>query len=106
MLYLKIAAGLFAAGLLAWAGRTLYMAGYDSARADLLEARDAREIVMAARFVEAVNASEVKRADALAELDKLRRRPPVVITNVQTKTIERNVCRSFDAEFLRLLDAT
>lgn len=87
MLYLKIAAGLFAAVFIAWAGRTLYMAGYDSARAELLEAREARESVIAARFVKAVDASERQRADALAELNELRRRPPVVITDVQTKTL-------------------
>lgn len=106
MLYLKIAAALVVAGLLAWAGRTLYAAGYDSAMADLLEAREAREVQLSARFVQAISASERLRADAIADLNELRSRPPVVITDVQTKIIERNVCRSFDSDFIRLLDDT
>ncbi len=105
-LYLKIAAGLVCAGLLAWASHTLYGAGYDSALADQLKAQQAREVQIAARFVSAVQASERRRLDALAQLDQLRSRPPVVITDVQTEIIERNVCRSFDADFVRLLDGT
>jgi hypothetical protein len=106
MIYFKVAAGLFIAGLLAWAGKTLYDAGYNSAQAELLKARADREVQISARFVRAVNASEAKRAEAISELNELRRRPPVVITDVQTKIIERNVCRSFDREFMRLLDDT
>jgi hypothetical protein len=106
MVYLKIAAALFLAGMLAWAGQTLYAAGYDSALADQLRGQQAREAQIADRFVAAVADSEQRRRAALAELNELRSRPPVVITDVQTEIINRNVCRSFDSEFIGLLDAT
>jgi hypothetical protein len=106
MLYLKIGAALVLSALLAWAGQTLYAAGYDSALADQLKAQQAREVQIAERFTAAVQASEQKRRSALAELNELRSRPPVVITDVQTEIINRNVCRSFDREFIGLLDDT
>jgi hypothetical protein len=104
--YVKTAAALFLAGLLAWAGQTLYAAGYDSALADHLRGQQAREAQIADRFVAAVTDSEQRRRAALAELNELRSRPPVVITDVQTEIINRNVCRSFDRDFIGLLDAT
>jgi len=105
-LYVKIAAALAFAGLIAWAGQTLYAAGYDSAQADLLKAQHEREAQIAERFTAVVLSSERQRRNALDELDRLRSRPPVVITDVQTEIIERNVCRSFDADFVGLLDDT
>lgn len=105
-MYLKIAAALILSALLAWAGQTLYSAGYDSALADQLRAQQAREVQITQRFTQAVQASEQKRRQALDELDEIRSRPPVVITDVQTEIIERNVCRRFDRDFIGLLDAT
>jgi len=104
--YVKTAAALFLAGLLAWAAQTLYAAGYDSALADQLKTQQSREAQIAAKFVQAIAASERQRRDALSQLDQIRSRPPVVITDVQTEIIERNVCRRFDREFIGLLDAT
>lgn len=104
--YIRIAAALTVLGLLAWAGQTLYAAGYDSAQADVLKAQQAREAQIAARFVTAVTESQNKRREALDQLNELRSRPPVVITDVQTEIIERNVCRKFDRDFIGLLDAT
>ncbi len=105
-LYLKVAAGLAGAALLAWAGHTLYGAGYDSALADQLKAQQVREAAVAVKFASAVQSSERRRLEALHDLDQLRSRPPVVTTDVQTKIIERNVCRSFDPKFIGLLDGT
>lgn len=94
----------FGAVVAVWAAA--YSAGYDSARAELLDANEAREAEVAAAYGQAVTEAEGARDTALAELDELRRRPPVVITDVQTKIIELNVCRDFDDEFIGLLDGT
>tara|TARA_R100000541_G_scaffold18689_3_gene28569 strand:+ start:2786 stop:3118 length:333 start_codon:yes stop_codon:yes gene_type:complete len=102
----KLWASLAAAAALAWLGWWLHQTGYDSAMAERLEAQQAREAAIAEKFVQAVSTSERQRREALEQVDQLRRRPPVVITDVQTEIIERNVCRSFDAEFIGLLDAT
>lgn len=102
MSYLRM--GLIAAALLsiAWLGIKVEQSGYNRA----LAAQVKREAEIAKGFVTAIKESEINRAAALDELNKLRSRPPVVITDVQTEIIERNVCKRFDAEFIGLLDAT
>jgi len=105
-LYLKVAAVLSVVGLLTWVGMKIDAGGYNRAIADMSKGQQQREAQIAKGFVQAVSDAERKRSDALDELDKLRSRPPVVITDVQTEIIERNVCRSFDRDFIGLLDAT
>jgi hypothetical protein len=102
MSYLRI--GLIAAALLAttWLGIKIEQSGYNRALASQVK----REAEIAKGFVIAIKESEINRSAALDELNKLRSRPPVVITDVQTEIIERNVCKRFDAEFIGLLDAT
>lgn len=102
----KLWASLALAAAIVWLGAWLHQTGYDAALADQVAVQHKREAQIAEKFVAAVAASERQRVDALREFDKLRSRPPVVITDVQTEIIERNVCRRFDREFIGLLDAT
>ena len=106
MSYFRI--GLIAAASLAiaWLGFKVEQSGYNRALAELQLAQVKRESEIAKGFVTAIKESEINRAAALDELNKLRSRPPVVITDVQTEIIERNVCKRFDSEFIGLLDAT
>lgn len=106
MPYLRM--GLIAAALIAiaWLGIKVEASGYNRALAELQIAQVKREAEIAKGFVTAIKESEINRAAALDELNKLRSRPPVVITDVQTEIIERNVCKRFDSEFISLLDAT
>lgn len=106
MSYLRI--GLIAAALLAiaWLGVKVEQSGYNRAISEMHISQVKRESEIAKGFVTAIKESEINRAAALDELNKLRSRPPVVITDVQTEIIERNVCKRFDADFISLLDAT
>lgn len=106
MSYLRI--GLIATALLAiaWLGIKIEQSGYNRALAELQVEQVKREAEIAKGFVTAIKESEINRAAALDELNKIRSRPPVVITDVQTEIIERNVCKRFDADFISLLDAT
>lgn len=104
MLYVRIALAALLVGALAWGASTMYAMGYDGALADQSREQVKREALIADKFVKAVAASEAQRRQALAELNELRSRPPVVITDVQKEIINRNVCRSFDSDFIRLLD--
>lgn len=106
MPYVRTALAIVGLAALMWLGIRIEAAGYDRALADQLRAQTEREVTIAKGFTKAVADAERKRQKALDELDKLRRRPPVVITDVQTEIIERNVCRRFDREFIGLLDAT
>ena len=106
MPYLRI--GLIAAALLAmaWLGAKVEKSGYNRALAEIQIAQVKREAEIAKGFVTAIKESEINRAAALDELNKLRSRPPVVITDVQKEIIERNVCKRLDADYIGLLDAT
>lgn len=106
MSYLQTAVAAILIALLVFLMRFCYDAGADSALADAARAQVEREAAIAAGFVKAVAESEKSRRRAIDELNELRGRPPVVITDVQTEIIERNVCKRFDRDFVGLLDAT
>lgn len=106
MTYLRTALAVASVLGLVWLGLRIESSGYDRAVADMARERMAREKQIAAGFVQAVADAERRRAKALADLNELRSRPPVVITDVQTEIIERNVCRRFDRDFIGLLDDT
>lgn len=106
MLYVKIAAALAFAGLITWLGQTLYQAGYDSAIADQSRAMQSKEKELSQEWQIVVAESESKRLEAIKQLNDIRNKPPEIITDVQIKTIERNVCNTWDRDFIGLLDGS
>lgn len=108
MIRVYIALGLVALlALGAWRLRVVSVQdGINQCIAEQQKANKEQDAALLLELKAQIDKANKARDEALSELNNIRNQPPIVVTKHETEIIERNVCRSFDSDFIRLLDST